>query len=268
MSAEQLIALEAALAELSVLYAAARNFTALRQRAEAELLPRLLALGSELRGLLRAAQLSSAEIDRAAREIVALGGDWRAALDGVRRSAVYAAARAAFAADHQPEIVALVPQLFAGWTAVCPAPTLYFPVSPSTGRRKAGSSPFLSVPECADRVMRMLRAGIEPEDEGTEWWESELPSILCADAAGALDTPIALRLAANDVHVTVFASMDEPTLRIFTPRLHAPMSVVLATEATDEWWYAYEDSYRAFRKALEQELRARGIDVSEYAVSE
>ena len=51
MSAEQLIALEAAQAELGTLYAVARSFTALHARAEAELLPHLVGLGRRLRGL-------------------------------------------------------------------------------------------------------------------------------------------------------------------------------------------------------------------------
>ena len=56
MSAEQLIGLEAAQAELGTLYAVARSFTALHARAETELLPYLVGLGRRLRGLLRQAR--------------------------------------------------------------------------------------------------------------------------------------------------------------------------------------------------------------------
>src|SRR5262249_17441222 len=100
--------------------------------------------------------------------------------------------------------------------------------------------------------------GIEPENAEGEWWERELPSLSCAENPEALDTPIALRLAAADVTVAVFGASEEPSCRVFTPRLRARFSVVLAAEATDEWWEAYEDSYTAFRDALQQELGKRG----------
>lgn len=258
MSAEQLIALEAALTELSTLYSVARGFAALRQRAEEDLLPRLLELGSRLRRLLRAAQLSEGEIERAAEEIITLGSLWHSELDQLRTSPVYQEARAAWAADRQGDLARLVPRIFAGLVIVRPAPSLFFPVSPSTGRRRPGSSPFLSAAECADRIEQLLSAGIEPEDLGAEWWERDLPYVTCADDPAALDTPIALRLAAPDVRVTVFGSADEPMFRIFTPRLRAAMSVALAAEVTDEWWQAYDESYESFRQALKSELATRG----------
>jgi hypothetical protein len=139
-----------------------------------------------------------------------------------------------------------------------PAPSLYFPVSPAAKRRRPGTSPFLNAAECAERIVRLLEDGIIPEDGGNEWWERELLAIPCADSPSALDTPIALGLNAANVRVTVFAAADEPGLRIFTPRLRAPMSVMLAAEATDEWWEAREDSYRSFREAVQKELAVRG----------
>src|SRR5437867_762363 len=64
VSAEQIIALEAALSDLSDLYAIARGFTMLQPRAEAELLPQISALGTRLRSLVRTRQLDDAAIDR------------------------------------------------------------------------------------------------------------------------------------------------------------------------------------------------------------
>jgi hypothetical protein len=258
-SAEQLIALEAAQAELGTLYAAARSFTALHARAEGELLPRLAGLGSRLRGLLRKTLLTEDEITAAAREIVTVRSTWQAELEHVHASAIYQRALAAFAADQQNELADLIPQVFAELQRVPqPPPTLYFPVSPSSGRRRPGSSPFLSPPDCADRILRLLAGGLEPESDGAQWWQCELPSISCADSPAALETPIALGLAAPAVRVALFTTTDEPSYQVFTPRLHAPMSIVLAGEATDEWWEAYQDSYREFRDALEHELAARG----------
>lgn len=263
MTAEQLIALEAALTELSMLYGAARRFCTLHERAENELLPQLASLGSRLRGLLRTAHLSPPEIDAATIEILSLRSAWRAGLEQVHVSGTYRAAQTALAADQQEELARLLPQLFAGLKVVRPAPALYFPISPATGQRRPGGTPFLGAVECADRIMETLAGGIEAETAGSEWWESEWPCIVCADDAEALETPIALRLAASAVRAAVFSVADEPTLRLFTRCVQAPMSVVLAAEATDEWWLAYEDSYAAFREALQRELTGRGVRVSE-----
>ena len=262
MSAEQLIGLEAAQAELGTLYTVARSFTPLHARAEGELLPHLAELGSRLRGLLRQARMTDDQVDLAAREIVSIRTTWQAELERVRASTTYQRTLAAFAADRQEELATLIPQIFAGMRLVCPAPSLYLPVSPSGGRRRPGTSPFLSTAECAGRILRSVAEGYAAEGGGTEWWEHELPSISCADSVAALDTPIALWLAASDVRVAVFTASDDPGLRIFTPRLRAPFSIVLALEATDEWWEAYQDSYHEFRDALRHELAARGHAVS------
>ena len=257
-SAEQLIALEAAQAELGTLYVVVRSFTALHARAEAELLSQLTGLGRRLRGLLRNARLTESEIDAAAVEILSVRTTWRAALEQVRASATYQQALAAFMTDRQDALADLIPHVFADLHLVAPAPSLYFPVSPSAGRRRPGASPFLSAAECADRIVRTVTNGCRPETDGTEWWERELPSISCAGSIAALETPIALCLAASHVRVAVFRVGDEPSLRVFTPQLRGPLSVVLATEATDEWWEAYQDSYREFRDAVQRELAARG----------
>jgi len=258
MSAERLIALEAALTELGALYAAAKTFTSLQPRADAELLPRLIALGSSLRSRLRNAQLTQDDIDAVARDIVVLRSTWRGELDHVHASATYQQARTALAHDRQDELARLIPRIFAGLALVRPAPALFFPVSPAAGRRRPGSSPFLSPVECADHIVELLSGGLAPEEDRAEWWDDELPSLGCADGMAASDTPIALRLAAADVRVAVFAAAGEPGFRVFTPRLRAPLSVVLAAAATDEWWEAYDDSYRSFRDALQHALAVRG----------
>ncbi len=262
VSAEQLIALEAAIADLGTLYAAARGFTALHSRAEAELLPRLLSLGSQLRGLVRSERLSATEIERAAHDIRSVRSAWQLELEQLRASPVYQQALAAFSAGRQDELGQLLPQVFAGLSALRPAPDLYFPVSPSSGRRRPGFSPFLSAAECADKILRTLSDGIDADQGDGEWWETDCPVIVCAASPAAIESPIALRMSAADVQVAVFAVADDPELRIFTPQLRAPMSVTLASEASDEWWEAYADSYGTFRDALERELAARGQHVS------
>ena len=262
MSAEQIIALEAALTDLSDLYSIARGFTALQARAEAEFLPQINALGARLRSLVRKGQLGDAAIDRTATEILARATLWRAELEELHGSPVYQRAVRGVAADRQAELADVIPQVFARLRVVQPVPSLYFPVSPSAGRRRPGSSPFLSPAECADKILQLLADGIGPDVEAAEWWERELPSITCADAPAGLETPIALCLDAAKVRVAVFVETEAATLRVFTTHLHAPMSVVLAREATDEWWEAYQDSYHVFRDALQQQLAARGQAVT------
>jgi hypothetical protein len=262
MHAEQLIALEGALAELGTLYTVARTFAALQERAEATLLPRIVALGSKLRSLVRAGHLSEDALGAAAQEIVAVASEWRSELEQVHSSAVYQQALRAFAEDCQRELAQLIPRIFAGVRLISSAPALYFPISPSSGRCQPGSSPFLSPSKCADKIAAALSEGLGPEEGGTEWWERELPFIGCADTAATLETPIALRLAEADVRVSAFASSDDAGYRIYTARLRVPMSIVLAAEATDEWWQAYEESYRAFRDALRRELQSRGYEVT------
>jgi hypothetical protein len=258
VSAEQIIAIEGALGDLSDLYAIARGFTALRVRAEADLLPQIDALGARLRRLVRTGQLGDAAIERTATEILALATLWRGELEGVRGSPVYQQAVRALAGARQAELAEVIPQVFAGLRVVRPAPSLYFPVSPTSGRRRPGSSPFLSPADCADKILQLIADGVGPDPEAADWWERELPSLACADAPAGLETPIALRLAAADVRVTVFVETEAAALRVFAARLQAPLSIVLAREATDEWWEAYQDSYRVFRDTLQQELAARG----------
>lgn len=246
------------MAELSALYAVARGFTALQMRAETELLPQLSAFGGHLRSLVRRNQLTGEEIDAASRQILSTRSEWQAALEGIHTSVQYQHALAAFDGDRQEELAIVIPQICADHQLLKRVPALYFPISPSSGARRPGNSPFLSAPACADMLVQVVQDGIAPEVAGTAWWQRELPPIECGENAAALDTPIALRLDASDVHVAVFAVSDGASLHIFTPRLRAPLTIVLAAEATDEWWEAYQDSYRVFRDALGHELAARG----------
>ena len=262
VSAEQLIALEAAVAELGGLYATASGFTALQEPAETRLLPRLTALGRQLRHLVRSAQLTAGEVERAAAEIQSVRSEWRSQLERLRDSPLYQQARTALTDDRQEALAHLIPQVLAGLRLLPSSPDLYFPVSPSSGQRRPGSSPFLSAGECANRLVAMLNDGMAPADSGPEWWERDWPSISCADTPAALESPIALCLRATDVRVAVFSVVDEAALRIFTPLVHGPFSITLANEATDQWWEAYEDSFAAFRDALQREITARGYAVT------
>ena len=261
VAAEQLIGLEAAIADAGALYGVTRRFVALRNAADNTFLPALTHLGQTLRALVRTMRLTDDAVAAAATQLMGLGAEWRARLEEVRASAHYQAALLAWADDRQAELLELLPLLFAGLKVVTSVPVLYLPVSAASGTRRSGNRPFLSVGECADRIAGLLGAGIPAESSGAEWWDRELAYISCTDSAEALDTPIALRLDAPHLRHAVYTIVDEGGLRIYTPRLQVPLSVVVASEATDEWWEAYEDSYAAFRDALRAELTARSYAV-------
>jgi hypothetical protein len=265
VSAEQLIALEAAVAELGNLYTVARTFAALQVRAEAELLPQVEKLGGRLRRLVRREALSQAEIDKASAEVLTLRARWRTALDDVRHSAEYEQALAAYAADRQLQLVQLIPLVFASLRLIAPPAALYFPVSASSRRRRPGSSPFLSPADCAERIAAMQAGGLVPEAGEGPWWECEMPFLACGDSPSALETPIAVRVAREDMRAALFAEGGDLVYRIYTPRLQVPLTAVLATEASDEWWEAYDDSYETFRRLLREELHRRQVPVAEGA---
>lgn len=251
------------MAELSTLYSVAKSFADLRQRAEDAFLPDLLDLGTRLRGLLRRARLGAAEVERAAEDVLRLRSQWQGALEALRASPAYQSALRAWAANDQAGLAAEIPRVFAGVQVVQPVPTLFFPVSPSSGRRRPGASPFLSAGDAAQRIMGLLAAGLEPEASGSDWWDCELAYIAAADELGGLDTPIALRMAPADCDVAVFCCRDDPSFRLFTPRLQARLTVVLAAEAGDEWWQAYDESYASFRQRLHTELEKGGVRLSD-----
>ena len=249
------------MAELGTLYAVAKSFASLRQAAEEEFLPRLLQFGTRLRRLLRQARLSAAEVERAATEVVELRSHWRAALEQVRASPSYQAALRAWTADDQDRLAEEIPRVFKHMCLLHPVTSLFFPVSPSSGRRRPGASPFLSAGAAAERISHVLANGIEPDSDGADWWDQELQYISATDEPNGLDTPIALQVTPADCHVAVFGGGDDAGLRIFTPCLQTRLTVVLAPEAGDEWWQAYDESYTAFRQRLCAELERRGIRV-------
>ena len=261
MSVEPSIALEAALADLSALYPVARGFTALQDAAEHELLPFLSRLGAALRSLQRKHGLDDAAAQSAATAILGESARWHEALEALHTSAAYRAALDAWQANDQGALARCIPSVLAGHTPIDPVPPLYFPFAISSGRRRPGSSPFLSPQACADAIDTLAIDGICCEPCSGPWWDRELQPLVCAADALALASPITLRKAIEPRSLSVFAVADELTLRVFSPIVRGPFSVVLAAEAEDEWWEAYEDSYQVFRDRLHRELQRRQRDV-------
>lgn len=249
------------MAELGTLYTTARGLTALAPDAERELLPRITAFGGRLRRCVRGGTLDAAAIDAASLEVLAVRSEWQTRVEAVRSSAAYRAACVALAADRQDEVAALIPRVFAGLRPAVLVPPLFVPMSVSTGRRRPGTSPFLSAPEAAERIARLVHDGLEACGESGAAWEQDLPSVSCTDDPAVLDTPVALRVEPAVLRATAFAVVGSPTYRVFTARRVAAGSVWLATDPADTWWEAYEVSYAAFRDALRDELAQRDVAV-------
>lgn len=260
MDAERLVALEAALAELGGLYTAARNFAPLEPRAENELLPQLTVLAARLRALHRADRMSQADIDVASREILDLRANWQSALQGIREMPTYRAAVDAHGRNDQAALARLIPQIFAGIRVIEPPEQLYFGISAAIRRRGPGTSPFLSTEACADKIASTVREGLAPRPEVGDWWDTDLPALSCVDATNALDTPFAVRLDGRALPTTLFGSDNDLGYRLYTPHLTGNFGVVIAREADDEWWQAFEQPYREFREELCAHLVTRAVD--------
>lgn len=262
VGAEHLIAFEAALAELSGLYLVAKDFRPLRARAETELLAATSELGARLRRCVRQGNLDERAVDAAARDIAALRQEWRQALEALRASDLYQSCLSAYGTQDHARLIALIPLLFAECDHAPAPPPLYYPLSPSSGRRRPGSSPFLTPAACATRIAQLRDDGIAAESSGTEWWETELVPLTLARDPAAFDTPLALRFVPGQMHASVFRMGGGEVFRVYAARLRVPFHVVLQDEVDDEWWQAFAGTYATWRTALADELRTREIAAS------
>ncbi len=260
MSAEQLIALEAALGELGTLYIAAKRFTALRSAADADLLPSTARLGAMLRTLLRRGQFDDAAVAIAARDIARLRTHWEAELAAVRDSPAYRQALAAWEAGDAAILRRALPNILADIAPITPPPALFVGVSAASGRRRPGARPFLTAEECAEKIAGYRDHGIPCEAGGTHWWDRELATVPAADDPEALDTPIALRLDTDRLGLPVFRLRGGALYHLCCQTLRVPFSVALQADVEDEWWQAYEESYGAYRDQLRQHLQRLGFE--------
>jgi hypothetical protein len=263
--AEQLIALEAAFAELANLYVVAKRYRPLRARADAELLPRTSTMAANLRSLIRHRTLDDAAIDTAARDISGLRQDWRGTLEALHRGPIYQSCLTAWHGRDRAQLITLLPRLFVDCEHVPSPPVLHYPISPSSGRRRPGHSPFVSPATCAEQIATLRHEGIEAETGGTDWWDTELASITFSSDAEALDAPTALQFDGAEIGDPVFRTGEPDTFRVYAPRLVAPFRVVLQADVDDEWWQAFSGSYADWRDALASALRTAAIGVAVHA---
>lgn len=266
MVAEQLIAFEAALSDLGYLCLVARTFSALRPAADADLAPRVRAIGARLRTALRQGTLDEATVAAVAGEIAGLRTHWEAALEAFHVGAAYRRALTAWQADRVDELAGLLPNLVADLVPVRVPPPLYVGISVSTGRRRPGMRPFLTAEACADRIAAYRTEGFPADVSGTAWWDTELACLRLVDDPDALETPVALRIEVASVPVPVFAGAADDRFRIYARVLKAPFSATLRDAAGDEWWEASAESYPEFRAALAAALYDRGVAVDVWRV--
>lgn len=248
--------------DLARLYEVAVLFAPLRERAEHELLPRMSELGSHLRHDLRGGTLAWPAIERTAAELQTLTARWGGALEDLRTSAPVVSAIDAFQRDDRAALARLLPQVFAGLRAVTLLPhELHYAVSVAAPRRhRPGGRPFLTVADAAEKIAA-CRDGIRPEPASDDWWELALPMLSLAEERETLDAPITLALDLRACDIAIFQAEDETTLRAYTACLVAPFTLVLGSEAGDEWWEAAGEPYANFRDALAACARSIGITV-------
>ena len=247
--------------DLVRLYESALVFTRLRERAEAELLPQMSALGALLRGDLRAGTLEPAAIQSAADHLHRLTDDWRAKLDDMRRDPTLCRAVRAFEQDDPIALRLLLPEVFAGHVpAPAAAHVLYYAVPLAASHRRPGGRPFLAAAEAAERIVA-CRDGVAP-DPGRDWWDISLGFIPLADDPVSLDTPITLAFTLTAERHALFSLVGESSMRLYARALRAPFDVVVALDARDDWWEAAGDSYETFREQLTASLRDRDIAVA------
>jgi hypothetical protein len=261
-TAAELVALETAMRDLARLYEHARRFTALRARAEADLLPRLNALGRQLRHELRGGEIGPTAIAAVATELHTMTEQWQAAIEALRTSRVVADAVAAYRCDDQPALAVALPHVFADLHPVPERPPVLYlsiPVVPARAHR-ANRRPLADAHEVAERVARLC-GGIAPAARSDTWWDAAFPAIVLGDDPTAAESSICLALDLSGATVTVFSESEAPPLCVYTPRLIVPFHAVVAGEAGDEWWAVSAQPYEQFRDAVRSELQRNRIAV-------
>lgn len=254
---ERLIAFEAAIQELANIQAVAARYRDLERQAGA-LLGELQDLGRTLRQANRRGIFGDDVVEEAVSRIRRLRQEWHGHLAALRASDLYRGALEAYAADDQRRLGELLPALFAGLRREDAPLPFYRPIALTTHRRAAGS-PFRTADAVAEDLDRLRHEGLEPRAVGRDWWDLDLPALSLAGELGDVDSTAALAIESVPPATAIFREGE--SVVIFTPRLRAGVSVVLADSSDDAWYEAAEGSYEEYRDALARELRRRGIDL-------
>lgn len=253
---ERLIAFEAAIEELGKMQAVAVRYRDLRPDAEA-LLGELMDLGRSLRQAARRGPFTEDSVEHSAHHVRRLRDEWTRRLADLRSSALYQGALAAYAAGDQTCLAEVLPRLFADLEPQQISPPLFQPL-PLTGRSRGGR-PIRPVEEVAEAVESLRREGLRPPTHGRNWWDTDLPALTLASDLSTVDAPAVLSLDRLPPSVSFLREAD--SILVFTQRLEAEVSVVLAETSDDTWYEASEGSFAEYRDALAQALRKRDVAV-------
>jgi hypothetical protein len=246
----------ALLTEIGRCYATARRYHAIAADCETRIFERALAIGGELR--LRTTEVRPELAADAVHELTALRAACEAAVRGVRESAAYRAAEAAWDHERFAEVAALAPAIFDGIEVDEESRTLYLPVA-VTGRR--GGEHFLAAAVVADRIAALQREGIPRADPPPALGADERLGAVVLDAdLETSESPVVLAVEAAALPLPRFRLEPAGETLVYAPRLLVPVRVRLAPSVTDEWWAVRPDAYAEFAATLTAELRARGID--------
>jgi hypothetical protein len=251
-------AVEDRIAEVGTLAAEADRYRWARAGDGPALLNESLALGATARRLLRDA--AGAAGDPLARLLTALrdlAGRYRTLLDAVHGDPEYRAAVAAWAAGDAPTLARTIPAVFAD---VEPAPTcaaLYHPVTVAGRRGRLAAAPTL-----AAELETMCTKGLVAAEGGAiPATDASLRAVpLHADWA-ALDTPVALRVDPRTIPLPVFRIAASRDHLVYTERLRARATVVLARHADPQRWPELGVDYVDFFTAMTAALAARNCTV-------
>ena len=257
MQTDYVIALDNAQAHLGDLYILARRFAALRDAADAELLPAITEIGMRLRRWRRQDELSQDRIAATAAEMHALQDRWQQRIAALRATPLFSAAHAAFEANDQAELGKLLPRIVAALSVVPPPPRLHFGIRVSAPRRGPGAPPFIDSAACVDRIIERLGSGLRPAADDALGF----PHLPTTDDPGNLDSPVSLVLTESDSMPTVFRNDDDMQLLVHTPHLAAAFVPALCRSFDDPWWQTNDETYPEFRERVAAGLRSRGHEV-------
>ncbi len=216
---------------------------------------RTLALGDAARRLHRRHALDAGAARALLAEAHALEETLRAELVGLRAAPAYVAAVAAHAAGDQATLVRLVADVFVGVEAVAAPDALFRPVA---WRRRGRPRPAADL---LAELTTLRDEGLPAEgDDLSPGTDPALPAVVLRDEAPA-DEPVVVRLRGPALTLPVFRLAASGEYLAYTPRLRAPLAVIVATQLADDEVEATPLDYGRYRAELTAALRAAGFTV-------
>ncbi len=245
------------IADVGACYSRARRYRAIAADCEERFLGRGLAIGGAMREWARATRPDRAACAAAVAELRQLIADCDAAIAVVHASVAYREAVAAWDGERWSAVAALAPAIFDGIEPIASVRPLHFPVSVVAPR---GGTHFLAPPTVADRISGLLRDGLPAADPVPELGADDtLRAVVLDDDADAIEAPLTLVVAAEDVPWPLFRLAPVGEIFVYVARLQVPARVRCAAHAADEWWAVRSDAYEAYVSELARELAARGV---------